>query len=225
MKLSGSYTFDAPREEVWQALLDPDVLAKTMPGCERLDKTGDNQYKGALKIRVGPVQGQFQGRITLSDLNPPEGYRMEVDGKGPAGFVKGQGKVRLEEQDSKTVMHYEGDAQVGGRIASVGQRLMDSSARALTNQALDALHQQVKARAQGREGSEPPPAVEAPSQSQFAVGVAREVLADLVPSEERPRMLAVGLAVLGMVLMLRFLSAWWIDRLARRVADIILERR
>ena len=148
MKLEGTYTFDAPRDEVWKALMDPEVLKTIMPGCEKLEPTGQDQYKAALKIKVGPVQGKFQGNIKLDDINEPNSYSMQVDGKGPAGFVKGTGGVRLEEQGDSTLMHYSGDAQVGGRIASVGQRLLDSSAKALTRQSLDGLHEQIKARLQ-----------------------------------------------------------------------------
>jgi carbon monoxide dehydrogenase subunit G len=188
---------------VWASLLDPEVLAKTMPGCEKLDKVGDNQYEGAIKIRVGPVQGKFQGKVTLSDLNPPDSYSMQVDGKGPAGFVKGTGKVRLEAQTVSTLMHYEGDAQVGGRIASVGQRLLDSSAKALTRQSLDSLHEQVKARAQSGEGSSEPPArVEAPSQVGFAAGVTKGVLEELIPPAWRPWVIGGGLVLLAIIIYL-----------------------
>lgn len=200
MKLSGTYTFEAPRDVVWSALLDPEVLAKTMPGCEKLDKVGENEYKGALKIRVGPVQGQFEGSVTLSDLNPPEGYSLEVDGKGPAGFMKGKGQVRLEAQDNSTLMHYEGEAQVGGRIASVGQRLLDTSAKALTRQSLDSLHEQIKARRQAEGSAEPPPEVAAPSQTQFAAAVTKGILQELIPPEQRPWVIGGGLVLLAIVI-------------------------
>jgi len=238
MKLEGTYTFDAPREEVWQALLDPDVLAKTMPGCERLEKTGENEYKGALKIKVGPVQGQFQGQVKLSDIKELEGYSMQVDGRGAPGFVKGTGQVRLEAQDSQTIIHYSGDAQVGGRIASVGQRLLDSSARAITRQSLDSLNQQIQARMDAQaapddEGKsktngdgaaarrQPAPALEGPSQTEFALGVAKEVLDDLISHERRMLILAGGLGVLILVVILN----WWSNAIARKVADEIWERR
>jgi carbon monoxide dehydrogenase subunit G len=146
MKLVGDYTFEAPRDLVWEALNDPVVLAKIMPGCEKLVQTGENEYEGALKIKVGPVQGTFQGKIKLSDIQAPESYNMQVDGQGAPGFVKGVGSVRLEEQAGKTIMHYDGDAQVGGRIASVGQRLIESSAKSITHQSLEGLHQYIKAK-------------------------------------------------------------------------------
>jgi carbon monoxide dehydrogenase subunit G len=91
MKLEGSYTFNAPREVVWDALLDPEVLANVMPGCEKLDRVGDNQYTGAIKIRVGPVQGKFQGKVVLADIKAPNSYSLTIDGKGAPGFMKGEG--------------------------------------------------------------------------------------------------------------------------------------
>lgn len=231
MKLEGTYTFDAPRDAVWQALLDPEVLARTMPGCEKLEQIGENEYKGALKIRVGPVQGQFEGIVNLSNINPPESYRMQVDGKGAPGFMKGVGEVRLEDQGEATLMHYTGEAQVGGRIASVGQRLLDSSAKALTRQSLDGLHEQIKARVQASASDHAeealvgtqPQAVEAssPSQVEFAMGVAKHLVDDLVPAPQRPKLIAAGLIFLGSLVVLN----WWMNTIARKVAKEVWERR
>ena len=146
MKIAGNYTFEAPRDLVWEALNDPNVLAQIMPGCEKLVQLGENEYEGALNIKVGPVQGVFQGLIKLTDISAPESYKMQVDGKGAPGFVKGVGGVVLEDQGDTTLMHYDGDAQVGGRIASVGQRLIDSSAKSIIKQSLEGLHQYIKAK-------------------------------------------------------------------------------
>lgn len=231
MKLEGTYTFDAPRETVWQALLDPEVLARTMPGCEKLEQIGENEYKGALKIRVGPVQGQFEGIVNLSNINAPESYRMQVDGKGAPGFMKGVGEVRLEDQGDATLMHYTGEAQVGGRIASVGQRLLDSSAKALTRQSLDGLHEQIKARVQASVSHHAeealvgvqPQAAEAssPSQVEFAMGVAKHLVDDLVPAPQRPKLVAASLIFLGSLVVLN----WWMNAIARKVAKEVWERR
>ena len=146
MKIAGNYTFEAPRDLVWEALNDPNVLAQIMPGCEKLVQLGENEYEGALNIKVGPVQGVFQGLIKLTDISAPESYKMQVDGKGAPGFVKGVGGVVLEDHGDTTLMHYDGDAQVGGRIASVGQRLIDSSAKSIIKQSLEGLHQYIKAK-------------------------------------------------------------------------------
>ena len=143
MKLEGSYTFEAPREVVWDVLLDPVLLAQVLPGSEGLEPLGDDKYKATLKIQVGPVQGVFEGTVALADINKPDSYRMDINGKGAPGFVKGGGAVRLETQGTTTIMHYTGEAQVGGRIASVGQRLLESSGKALVNQSLEAINQRL----------------------------------------------------------------------------------
>jgi carbon monoxide dehydrogenase subunit G len=146
VRLEGTYTFEAPRQAVWEALMDPEVLAKVMPGCEKLEQLEENKYKGTLNVKVGPVQGKFEGVVTITEVNPAEGYSIQVDGRGPAGFMKGVGQIRLEDQGETTLIHYGGDAQVGGRIASVGQRLLDTTAKSMTRQSLEGLHNQIKAR-------------------------------------------------------------------------------
>src|SRR5690242_13259622 len=120
MEISGDYVFDAPQPLVWEALQDPNVLGSVMPGGKGFEQTGENQYSGMLEVKVGPVQGLFQGKITLSDIVAPESYQIVVDGKGAPGFVKATGNMRLEARDKQTFMAYSGQAQVGGRIASVG---------------------------------------------------------------------------------------------------------
>ncbi len=147
VKLAGTHSFDAPKSEVWEALMDPDVLSRILPGCKRLDKTADNEFSGEISIRVGPVQGNFNGKVTLDDIDAPNGYRMEIAGQGRPGFVKGVGTLRLE-GDGPTTLHYDGDAQLSGRIASVGQRLVDSTARSLTRQGLQSLDSIIAARLQ-----------------------------------------------------------------------------
>ncbi len=230
MNLDGTYTFDAPRDVVWKALLDPEVLARVMPGCEKLDQIGENEYKGTLKIKVGPVQGKFEGVVTLLDIQAPDSYRMKVDGKGAPGFLKGEGLVKLEAQGDSTLMRYEGEAQVGGRIASVGQRLLDSSAKALTRQSLEGLHDQIKIRLQPEPKvskdtpfveAQPSPQVIAPSQTEFAFGVAKNLIEDLVPPERRPTVMA---AAVGAIIMLLLIN-WRMKAVARKVATEVLERR
>ena len=97
MKLVGEYRFENPREQVWKALLDAEVLSRCLPGFERLEEVGENDFEGALNMRVGPVQGKFQGHLTLSELDPPSGYRLQIKGQGPAGFVNGKGTLTLED--------------------------------------------------------------------------------------------------------------------------------
>lgn len=147
VKLAGTHSFDAPKSEVWEALLDPDVLSRILPGCKSLDRTADNEFSGEISIRVGPVQGSFNGKVTLNEIDAPNGYKMEIAGQGRPGFVKGVGTLRLE-GDGPTTLHYDGDAQLSGRIASVGQRLVDSTARSLTRQGLQSLESIIAARLQ-----------------------------------------------------------------------------
>lgn len=218
MKIEGSYTISAPRDAVWEALNDPDVLSKTIPGGQDLEKIGENQYKTKMKIRVGPVQGVFTGNVELTDLKPPESYHMLVDGRGAPGFVKGEGNLRLEAQGEETVLHYEGDAQVGGRLASVGQRLMDTSAQALIRQSLETLDAQIQAGLRSDGTGEPAPEIAAPSQIQFAAGVTRKIIEDALPEEKRPEIMRAAVIALAVILVLKTLSDWWMNSLANRIA-------
>jgi carbon monoxide dehydrogenase subunit G len=197
MKIAGDYLFAASRALVWEALLDPKVLAAVLPGAERLDLTGENEYEGQLRIKVGPVQGDFLGKVRLDDIQPPSSYRMNVDGRGSQGFVKALATIALADEGVGTRLTYDADAQVGGRIASVGQRLVESSARAIVKQSLEGLDRAIQARAAAAapSGSAGEPAAAAvseavaelakPSQAAFAAGVAREVAKDLVPPAAR----------------------------------------
>ncbi len=220
MKLEGNYTFSAPRSMVFSLLQDPEVLAKIIPGCEELTKVGDNQYEAALEISVGPIKGKFKGKVNLSDINDPESYTMEVTGNGAPGFVKGTGHVKLEDEGQTTLMSYQGDAQVGGKIASVGQRLVESAAKALIKQSLEGVNLYINAHMAAQTAAAeiletpeepevikaPPPAVpqfQAPSQVEFATGVAKDVVNDLIPANRRPLLIAGGVG-LAFLLFLRF---------------------
>lgn len=218
MKVEGSHPFEAPREVVWPTLLDPHVLAKIMPGCEKLDQIGDNEYEGIIKIKVGPVQGTFNGKVTLANIDAPNGYEMQVSGKGPAGFVNGTGKLWLEGNNGQTILHYTGDADVGGKIASVGQRLMDTSARAVIRQSLEGLGQQISARQQAETDHAPIPEVAAPTQTEFALGVAQEMLRDFTSQDDNRTLLYVVLGGIGALLVVRGLVEWFTSRLARKIA-------
>jgi uncharacterized protein len=159
MQLKGTYTFQAPRDAVWAALMDPTVLAQALPGGEQLERVGENEYRAAMNVRVGPVQGRFDGKVELADLDAPQSYRMKVNGSGPAGFVNGEGAIRLVGGEADTtIMSYEGEVQVGGRIASVGQRLIDSTAKSIIRQGLKVLDDQIQTRL-----APPPPEAETPS--------------------------------------------------------------
>lgn len=212
MKIQGSHTFDAPREQVWRALLDPAILARTLPGCERLERLGENDFQGALNVQVGPVKGQFQGTLQLSDLRPLEGYHMKLDGKGPAGFMTGEGDLKLSDAGGSTSLAYDLDAQIGGRIAGVGQRLLESSTKSITRQGLEGLAREIAAMPSasiGDAADAPPPAVSPaastkppvqPTQAQMAARLATDVVRDVVPSVV-PKVVVVA-AVIGVLVIL-----------------------
>jgi uncharacterized protein len=147
MNLNGTFTFSAPRDTVWALLQDPAVLAKALPGTERLSLVGDDRFEGQMKVSVGPVSAaKFDIVVQLIDKTPPEHFGMQIDGKGGVGFTKGTATVDLREQDGATVMEYASNVQVGGKIAAVGQRLLESVGRMMMKQALEALEREVRAR-------------------------------------------------------------------------------
>lgn len=199
MKLAGEYKFEAPIAEVWKALLDPVVLAAVMPGCEKLELV-DDAYVGDLNIKVGPVQGKFHGKVNLSDVEEEKGYTMKVDGRGAPGFVRATAAVQLSPEGDETRMEYDADAQVGGRIASVGQRLIDASAKAIIKESLEGLNANVKARVNVAEGEEAE--VIQASQAQFATNVAKEVAKDLIPPPVRTALIVLALVGIGALIYL-----------------------
>ena len=130
MQMSGEYRIEASRDAVWAALNDPKVLKQAIPGCEEINKTSDTEFAAKVKVKVGPVSAKFNGNVTLTDLDPPNGYTISGAGKGgPAGFAKGGAKVRLEADGDATILHYEVTAQVGGKLAQIGSRLVDATAK------------------------------------------------------------------------------------------------
>ena len=150
MKITGKSTIDAPRDQVWAALNDMEVLARIVPGCERLEQTGDNEYEGTVKIGIQAIKGTYSGKIRLEDIQPPTHYRLVASGRSASGVVDGAGTVDLEEQeDGKTLLTYSGDAQIGGTLASVGQRLIEGASKQMINQSIKALIEQIKQRAAG----------------------------------------------------------------------------
>lgn len=133
MKLEGAHDVAAPRQRVWDAFLDPEYLRQAIPGCEKLEATGPGQYKATLKIGVGGVKGTFEGKVDLSDLKAPTSYRMHVEGTGGPGFVRGDTDVTLSDIEGGTRVSYIADVQVGGLIASVGQRMLGGVSRMMAD--------------------------------------------------------------------------------------------
>lgn len=134
MKIEGSYDIPAPRARVWAAFLDPARLAAAIPGCEKLDAAGEGEYRATLKIGIAAVKGTFEGKVRLSDLEPPTRYRMAVEGSGGPGFVRGEAAMELTDVEGGTRVTYSADVQVGGLIASVGQRILGGASKMLLDQ-------------------------------------------------------------------------------------------
>ena len=144
MKIEGSHDVNARRERVYQSLIDPEVLQRCIPGCERLEKMGDDAYSVTIRTGVGSIKGVFNGNVHLTDLRPPEHYRIVVDGKGAPGFLKGAGDFELEEKGETTLIKYSGEVQVGGTIAGVGQRMIQATAKMMAAQFFTALEVEAK---------------------------------------------------------------------------------
>lgn len=144
MKVDSTHEIKAPRERVYAALIDPEILKLAIPGCESLEKTGDNTYAATLKAGIGAIKGTFNGEVRLEDMRPPEHYRIVVQGKGAVGFAKGSADFDLGEKDGGTLIKYSGEMQIGGTIAGVGQRMIQGAAKMMASQFFAALESEVK---------------------------------------------------------------------------------
>src|SRR5262245_41724800 len=164
MKMSGEEIIPAPRQKVWEALNDPDVLKQSIPGCQSIEKKSDTELEAKVVVRIGPVKAAFNGAVHLSDLNPPASYRISGEGKGGlAGFANGGADVRLEEVGEGTKLSYDVDAQVGGKLASLGSRLIDSTARSLAGQFFERFAELAGGKQETQPEPKPQPAPEAPA--------------------------------------------------------------
>lgn len=135
MDMTGEYRIAAPREKVWEALNDPEILAQCIPGCEEIVKLSDTDFTARVMAEVGPVKARFTGKLTLSDLDPPTSYKISGEGQGgAAGFAKGAAQVRLEDDGGATVLRYTIHATVGGKLAQIGARLIDGTARKMADE-------------------------------------------------------------------------------------------
>ena len=159
MDMSGSQRIEAPREKVWEALNDPAVLQQCIPGCEAIEKTSPTEMSAKVVLKIGPVKATFAGKVTLSDLDPPNGYTIAGEGQGGvAGFAKGSAKVRLEpEGETATMLHYDVKADVGGKIAQLGARLIDGTAKKLAAEFFEKFGQVVAPGAASAEAAEAEP--------------------------------------------------------------------
>jgi hypothetical protein len=150
MIVEGVHVFPGPREVVWNLLLDPDVLAKTMPGSAKITRTGPDRYEGTMAMGIGPISAaSFDVAIVVTDQLEPERYTMQIDGRGGFGFTRGIASVSLAAEGASTRMLYQADLQVGGKIAAVGQRLLDSVSKLLLRQGLEAMTRELERRLAG----------------------------------------------------------------------------
>ena len=133
MKLSGAYDINLPREKVFTAITDPNVLQRSIEGCEKMVKTAENSYDAHLKLGVAGLKGNYVGKVHLKDVNAPESYTLVMEGKGAPGFVKGTAKITLLDKGKKTELRYEADTQVGGMIAAIGSRLIEAIAKKMAD--------------------------------------------------------------------------------------------
>ena len=140
MKISGTYTLPLPQERAYEVMQDPEVLARAIPGCESLDKVGPDEYRMKMKMALASLSGAFEGKVRITEQTPPNSFRLVVEGTGRIGFVKGDGLLKLSPAEAGgTEVAYEGEAQVGGTIAAVGQRLIDGTAKTMIKKFFDKL--------------------------------------------------------------------------------------
>jgi carbon monoxide dehydrogenase subunit G len=180
MKVEGEHIFKGTREQVWDMFRDIEVMSAALPGTKSMELVGENQYQAVMNVRVGPVAGEFSGDLVISNEKFPESYRMSVEGKGKPGFMKGVGDINLFDQgDGTTLMKYTGDVQIGGTLAGVGQRLIDTVSKSLINQAFETLDgvllERSAAAVEGREA-----VYQETSQSDYAAAVAKDVVGNVL---------------------------------------------
>lgn len=144
MNIAGSYTLPGNRTEVWEALQDPAVLARTLPGCQALEVTGDDQYAVTVRAGVASIKGTYQGRVALTDKEPPERYVMDASGQGGPGTIEARVAVELDEVDGGTRVRYDVDAVVGGTIAGVGQRVLEGASKKTAQEFFAAIERELR---------------------------------------------------------------------------------
>ncbi len=202
MKIEGEYLFNGSREDVWEIVRDPQVLATALPGTKSLDKVGENEYAGEMNVRVGPVAGLFSGRLIVSNEVEPESCTLTVDGRGSPGFMNGTGNVFLYDQgDSTTLMKYDGEVQIGGKLASVGQRLLDTASKSIIRQGLEALNlalqARVAAKTEGKDVEFTPP-----SESKFMAAVAKDMAGQIFTPARIVWIAIVLIAVIALIIII-----------------------
>jgi carbon monoxide dehydrogenase subunit G len=147
MKLEGAHQIPAPRQKVWDAFLNPEVLRQAIPGCEKLEPLGNDEFKATMKIGVAAVKGTFEGKVRIADQKPPESYKLAMEGSGGPGFVRGETVITLTEAEGGTRVSYTADVQVGGLIAGVGQRMIGGVSKMMAEQFFNRMSELLQAKA------------------------------------------------------------------------------
>jgi carbon monoxide dehydrogenase subunit G len=192
MDMSGERRIQAPRERVYAALNDPEILKGAIPGCESMEKLSDTELKATAAVKIGPIAARFTGKVQLTDLDPPNGYNISGEGQGGvAGFAKGGASVKLVADGNATILSYDVKAQVGGKIAQLGARLIDATAKQMADAFFDRFAAAVTAAEPGAAGTPAPPPTPAPSVSLFA----------MIPAEPfgLPRVASIGIVIFAAI--------------------------
>lgn len=220
MKVSSHYPISLPRQEIWQHLQDPQMLATILPGCTHLEQTAVNEFTGQITINTGPIKGNYKGTITLSNIKEATGYDLEINGAGDSSFVRGVGHLQLIEQDDGTAIAFDGEAHVGGRLAGVSDRLLTTAANSIMRRSLEALENQVMP-----QNGTTAVATTAVTPTPYTNGYHSDAIVETVASDSRRQFVLISLTVglIGAVstttffLILRQIYRWWVNRLTKRI--------
>jgi carbon monoxide dehydrogenase subunit G len=205
MDMTGEFRIPAPRETVWKALNDPVILKQCIAGCEQLDKTSDTEFVAKVTARVGPVKASFTGKVTLSDIDPPKGYKITGEGQGgAAGFARGGAEVHLAPDGEGTLLSYTVNAAIGGKLAQIGARLIDGTARKMAGDFFAKFAEIVGGAQTGATSAIPEAGAPEPPIEQSEAPAPSEILASAAPSGLKPWIWVGGLIVLALLLLLYY---------------------
>jgi hypothetical protein len=209
MDMTGEYRIPAPRDTVWQALNDPDVLRASIPGCEELNLVSDNELTAKVTAKIGPVKQKFNGDVFLENVDAPHSYTLRGEGKGTAGFAKGSADIQLEEVSGETILRYQAHADIGGKLAQLGSRLVKGSAQKMADDFFSNFVTQVSGPPKEAEAvpAEEAPAEEVPARAAPAAEAAKRATEERVtggapekPFWQRPVVIAVAVVVVLLVI-------------------------
>ncbi len=207
MNLEGEHLSKGPRQDVWDMIRDPEVLASALPGTQKLNKLDEQHYEGAMNIRIGPVSGAFAGKLEVADEVPPEKCTLIVEGNGAPGFAKGTGYVNFDDcGDGTTLLRYTGSVQIGGTLASVGQRMIDSVAKSMIKQAFETLDKALEARLAAKATGSEKIDFTPPTEAEFAAAVTKDMAKGLTSIAEVRMLMYVIPAVIIIAILAFILS-------------------